>query len=45
LEVADAGLLLDGDGDGVFVVAEEALEGGGKFFLLRGIREGGGSRR
>jgi hypothetical protein len=35
LEVADAGLLLDGDGDGFLVVAEEALEGGRKLLLLR----------
>jgi hypothetical protein len=34
LEVADAGLLLDGDADGLFVVAEEALEGCWEFLLL-----------
>ena len=36
LQVADAGFLLDGDGDGFLVVAEEALEGGGELFLLGG---------
>jgi hypothetical protein len=34
LEVADARLLLDGDADGLFVVAEEALEGCWEFLLL-----------
>jgi hypothetical protein len=34
LQVADTGLLLDGDGDGLFVVAEEALEGGRELLLL-----------
>jgi hypothetical protein len=34
LEVADAGLLLDGDGNGFLVVAEEALESGGQLLLL-----------
>lgn len=34
LQIADAGLLFDGDADGLFVIAEEALEGGGEFFLL-----------
>lgn len=35
LQVADARLLLDGDADGIFVVAEEALEGRGQLLLLR----------
>ena len=34
LEVADAGFLLDGDGDGLLVVAEEALEGCWELLLL-----------
>jgi hypothetical protein len=34
LEVADARLFLDGDADGLFVVAEEALEGCWEFLLL-----------
>jgi hypothetical protein len=36
LQVADTRLLLDGDADGLFVVAEEALERRREFFLLRG---------
>ena len=34
LKVADAGLFLDRNGDGLLVVAEEALEGGRKLLLL-----------
>ena len=36
LQVADTGLLFDGDADGLFVVAEEALERGWEFLLLQG---------
>lgn len=36
LQVADTRLLLDGDADGLFVVAEETLEGGREFLLLQG---------
>jgi hypothetical protein len=35
LEVANTGLLFDGDADGLFVVAEEALERRREFLLLR----------
>jgi hypothetical protein len=35
LQVADTGLLFDGDADGLFVVAEEALECRREFLLLR----------
>ena len=34
LQVSDAGLLFDGDGDRVLVVAEETLESGGKLLRL-----------
>ena len=34
LQISDAGLLLDGDGDRVLVIAEEALKGGGKLLCL-----------
>jgi hypothetical protein len=34
LQIADAGFLLNGDGDGLLVVAEEALEGRREFLLL-----------
>jgi hypothetical protein len=34
LQVADAGFLFNADGDGVLVVAEEALEGAGELLLL-----------
>ena len=34
LEVADARLLFDGDGNRILMVAEKALEGGGKLLLL-----------
>lgn len=36
LQVADTRLLLDGDADGLFMVAEEALERGWEFLLLQG---------
>lgn len=35
LQVADTGLLFDGDADGIFVVAEEALERRREFLLLQ----------
>ena len=34
MQVPDPGLLVDGDADGLLVVAEETLEGGGELLLL-----------